>query len=539
MNVLLIKGSSQYDAMRYYIDEVEEGFRLAGYNTIILDLLEATFDFQLAELIATEKIDYIFTFNALITDNISKMNRAIYITYLCDHPAYHHVRLQVMDEKAVIFTVDRFHEEYIRTYYPNIKHVKFIPLSGGYSRKYIPYAERTRDVVFTGTYSRPEQVIEEMSEVINVSKLYEALYTQLLESVRRNSSLTLEENLQEVLNAMNMQVSKEQFRELCHYMQYADKYARVYYRDKVIRCIVENGIKIHVFGNGWELFEGKGKENLIIEKGNAYVARKAVADAKISLNIMPWFKAGFQERIATAMLSGTVAVTDESEYINANYQDCGEMVTFSLEKLEELPLKIKYLLENVEDAQIVAERGRKCALNNMTWQDRTLEMVDFIRGIYIHKENNGYGKLLRIPYREEMLCNRSFAMDIIQGVEKIRDSVYHIQEHAKIDVFDIKYLYTQLLYVYLKASANFPQLNIKDFVYDYEMNLTEETLDNGIDVLLLQCESLLLPFYKAENEYLARALEVEKNRKTATVNTGLDMLCGVSREDSKAGSDSY
>lgn len=56
-NVLLLKGQSRYGAMRNYIDEIEVGFRLAGYNTIILDILEKSVQFQLDELIKYIKID--------------------------------------------------------------------------------------------------------------------------------------------------------------------------------------------------------------------------------------------------------------------------------------------------------------------------------------------------------------------------------------------------------------------------------------------------------------------------------------------------
>ena len=55
-NVLLLKGQSRYGAMRNYIDEIEVGFRLAGYNTIILDILEKSVQFQLDELIKYIKI---------------------------------------------------------------------------------------------------------------------------------------------------------------------------------------------------------------------------------------------------------------------------------------------------------------------------------------------------------------------------------------------------------------------------------------------------------------------------------------------------
>lgn len=59
------------------------------------------------------------------------------------------------------------------------------------------------------------------------------------------------------------------------------------------------------------------------------------------------------------MLSGTVAVTDDSLYIDENFTD-QELCTYSLEKLEELPELIKSLLEDKEWAEKLQKREKAC-----------------------------------------------------------------------------------------------------------------------------------------------------------------------------------
>ena len=95
------------------------------------------------------------------------------------------------------------------------------------------------------------------------------------------------------------------------------------------------------------------------------------------MNTQPWFKGGFQERIASAMLSGTVAVTDDSLYIDENFTD-QELCTYSLEKLEELPELIKSLLEDKEWAEKIAEKGKKRAQEELSWQVLTKDMVRYL-----------------------------------------------------------------------------------------------------------------------------------------------------------------
>lgn len=507
-NVLLLKCQSQYDAIRYYIDEIEIGFRLAGYNTIILNGSENSSVFQAMEVINSLKIDYIFTCNCCYHGLAKIIPDVVYITYLCDHPISHMERLLNLGENAIVFTVDALHAKYIEKYFPNIKHVMFVPLSGSYSTKYVPYSERIKDVIFTGTYSNPTDIYQKILSTIN-GGVWREIVEYMLDDIIKNPENSIEDSLERALKIADIEVSEKNFNEFFSSTFWVDGYARNYFRDKVIRILIENGIKVHVFGNGWEKFESRFLNNLVIEKGNSYVARKAVANAKISLNIMPWFKAGFQERIATAMLSGTVAVTDESQYINENFKDGIELITYSLKNLEELPAKIKYILESSDLAQTIANAGKSRAENELTWQHRTFEMINFIRnctGEELLDNANSYGNILRIEYQSKN--NRMIAIDAIKDIDNILDLIQHIQIYDKMDLCDVKYIYTRFLYLYLRLKENFPEIEISDFVYEYIMNLTEENLYSGIELLILECTNIQSVFLKAEYNVL-----IQENKK--------------------------
>lgn len=510
-NVLLIKGLSQYDAMRQYIDEIEIGFRLAGYNTIVLDALDISYEFQLNELVNIIKIDFIFTCNAIMTNLISEIPDAIYVTYLCDHPAAHRERLKCMDEKAVVFTCDAFHARYIEKYYLNIKNVMFVPLSGSYIQKEVPYEERKRDVVFTGTYRDPKEFYEKsIPKFTGVLKIFVEF---MLNDIINNPNQTLDECLHRALIRNKIEVTNEEFDELVNNFLSIDAYARCYYRDKIVRELVESGIKIHVFGNGWENFKSKNLENLIIEGGNSYIARKAVADAKISLNIMPWFKAGFQERIATAMLSGSIAVTDGSLYINENFENEKELVIYSLENIEELPAKIKYLLNNPNIAKCIANSGKEKAERELTWQHKTFMMIDFIekctKSVVGNSRKNG--DILIINYQKKN--ERMIGLDIIKKLDNILKMIQHIEQHDRIELCDMQYLWRDFLYCYFKIRENFPEISITNCIYDCLMNLEESNLKNGIELFVSECSRIQSIFLKTEN----RILNVE-NRMLSTEN---------------------
>lgn len=487
-NVLLIKGQSRYGAMRNYIDEIEIGFRLAGYNAIVLDNLEQSAQFQLEELKKFVRIDFVFTFNAMNVEIVNELPDVRYITYLCDHPAFHRERLMCLDETAVVFTCDAFYAEYVKEFYFNIKHVAFIPLGGSYFKKYIPYHKRKYEVVFTGTYRNPQDVYKETLSVFQEES--KDIAKEVMKSLVENPNQRLDMSLLHVLEERRKVVSKDGFNRICQILSGAEHYARNYYRDKVICTLLEAGIKVHVFGEGWEDIRNDCRNNLIIEKGDSYIAQKAVADAKVSINIMPWFKGGFQERIATAMLSGTVAVTDGSSYIDENFEDGRELALYSLECLEELPGKIKWLLEYQESAEQIALRGKERAGQEMTWQHRTFEMIhvisnctgDFFNG-YVEGK---WGNVLQISC-EGRAANSLIAFDMRNSLNEILRLAEEIQTYSVMENQDLKYLYTKFLYLYRKLHAFFPDIQVEVCMDDCINCVDESTLQDAVEMFMSEC----------------------------------------------------
>lgn len=541
-NVLLIKGASQYNAMRNYIDEIETGFRLAGYHTYVADLLGQSWPYQGEELLFGVRIDVLFTCNAVFTEARRVFEHAWYVTYMTDHPAYHKKRLESLCDRCVVFTCDRRHEAYIRRYLPNIKYVKFVPLAGMAVYKGAPYCERSREIVFTGSYSDPKKKYE---DIFKRTDEYGGLTRQMAERVISHPGEDLEACLRSCLESAGKEVSDREFHELACEMKWVDSYARSYYRDRVIRSLLESGLPARVFGNGWEQFEGDGKENLILEKGDYYVAMKAVADAKISLNVMPWFKDGFQERVAAAMLSGTAAVTDESRYIRENFADGEELCVYSLERLEELPKKIKWLLSHPAEAERIAEAGRARAKKEMTWQHKAFEMARYLQecaGLY-PEQGGRYGDMIQIPFRT--LRNRAMALDTAMELREILGMMSQVRLYDKVEACDIEYFYTKFLFLYTKACANIPELTISGIAGRVLSDVSEDTAADAAELLELECMRMLAVLLEQENQLLQKDKELlcqEKEEKKSEMSeaadeTGVGESLRILRSERRAGAD--
>ena len=103
-----------------------------------------------------------------------------------------------------------------------------------------------------------------------------------------------------------------------------------------------------------------------------------MADARIVLNVMPWFKSGVHDRVYSAMLNQSVCLTDGSEYVDRTLTDGKEALIYSLEQLEELPQKVKKYLQNPEEMKRIAQRGYEYAQDTQTWQCRAVQLMELM-----------------------------------------------------------------------------------------------------------------------------------------------------------------
>jgi len=381
--VLLIKGISQYDAMRIYIDEYAKGLKAENVDSVIVDTKKDSFVEDCMKILATGEIDWVFTCNGILLDNDFFNNVLNYYqvkkcTFIYDHPIYQFNRLFKADRNTVVFCCDQRHVNFMEKYYKNINigKVGFLPLSGSYLENSYPYEERKIDLLFTGTFVDMNRTFEELK---NLPEVYYKIALKLIEIMIVEPSLTIEDALNLVLDDYQFERTDEEFHDILITVRQADQYVREYFREKLVRTIIENDILLNVHGYGWESFPSKKKDNIIIRNGYGKEALKSLLQTKISLNIMPWFRGGFQERIASAMLSGAVSLTDTSDYIEDNFVNGKNIVIYSLKKMYQLPEIISNLLDNPDKASMIARNGYTEAVNKHTWHHRMKDVLNVLQ----------------------------------------------------------------------------------------------------------------------------------------------------------------
>lgn len=377
MKILLLKGISQYDAMRSYIDQWNYYLCKAGHETYIVDLVAGVSMEQLKQFIETQRPQVILTCNGICADFLAEdlPRETSYCTVFYDNPVFHIDRLEKLGKESIVFSCDKYYADFICEMFPEIRIVGFLPLSGIGSNESIVYEDRTIDLLFTGSYLDTNAAFD------TIRQLPEGIYQLAMDIISymiAEPDCLLWQAADQVLADWKVAVSEQERWELLKVFSGIDLYVRAYYREEIMRSIVDAGVPIHIFGNGWEKFKCKNPQNIIREQGYGEVALQALANTKISLNIMPWFRGGIQERNIAAMLAGAVSLTDSSRYIEKYFCNGQDIALYSLKRLDLLPEQITELLADTEKAKKIAESGRRKAIDGHTWEHRVNEMLEVI-----------------------------------------------------------------------------------------------------------------------------------------------------------------
>ena len=377
------------ETLGYFSEQLAEGFRKLGYPVYMVDYRELYAAVEGVQLFAREGRAALVTFNAiglrgeevfLDAEGVSVWERlGIWVcNVLVDHPMYYHRLLEQAPREMTVFCVDRDHVRYVQRCYPGVM-VRFLPLAGNPgetepAKGTVPYQKRRYGVVFTANYVPPETFVEKLKEL---GSEYERFYRGILEDLLARPAQRMEEVMERHLRDELGAVTDGELAEACYGMRWLDLYARTLLRGNLIRELAEAELPVHVFGAGWETLSCRKPECLLQESGqiSSAACAHAVRNARIALNVLPWFRNGAHDRVFTGMLQGAVACTDASAYLREECRDGEEIVFFSLRETKKLPELLFGLLEDPVRAERIAARGQRLAQMRHTWDARAREIA--------------------------------------------------------------------------------------------------------------------------------------------------------------------
>ncbi|MDD6038062.1 MAG: DUF4422 domain-containing protein [bacterium] len=312
-----------------------------------------------------------------------------------DHPIWLKNQMEQAPADYYILTHDENYRSFIEKYFLKVDGSMMFPPAanelitvGGK-----PFAQRNYDVVFIGTYGdyreKLEQILECTPQVAHLANDY-------LGCMRKHTELTAEAALGMVLEKRGIVLTKEEFLELFFHMKPMIQCVMYYYREKVIRTLIEAGITVHIWGQTWEKSPFAKHSCLVIHPDvTPEESFDILKEAKISLNIMAWHKAGFTERLANSMRAGALVVTDATRYKDERLIDGQNICMFDLKECECLPKMLKELLAKEQVCEQIAADGCAYVMEQHTWKKRAEQLLKTV---------------FELPGKEKRMETRIFTM---------------------------------------------------------------------------------------------------------------------------------
>lgn len=383
--ILIIKGRSAYNVLRLAADEICRGFEKKGYLTEVVDLQKSGAKEELQRCLnQCEQYEFCFSIQGLGWElektALFKLQEMQRVGWLVDDPCFHAGRLNGSVGKGTyVITVQDSFTERIRNYYQKFEDVSTLYHGGFVCAGRIPWEQKDIDVFFSGSYSTKEEKAEKI-------KAIEGTFGAVAQSIKENMDChrhiySWDEEVRRYLEKIQFDINQDEYELILQVLYPLDQYQRACMRNEMIETLLEHGIKVSVVGEGWETYQGKGKDNLNILSAQGVDIQEVVKlmqRSKIVLHNVN-FKMGMHERIFSAMLANAIVVTNEYRLLKRFFTNGKNIVTYSLAEPERLPVVVNQLLNNPEYAQTIADAGYKEAIEKHTWEHRGEQIIQWIQ----------------------------------------------------------------------------------------------------------------------------------------------------------------
>ncbi|MCM1049680.1 MAG: glycosyltransferase [Clostridiales bacterium] len=386
--ILLFEGD--IETQGYFSQKLAEAFQKMGHQTFMFDLSRPWNSserfFRFFEQENTVLVN--FNFHGMSGEDIflDENGRMMWdvldipsYNIVVDHPMYYHHFLEKVPHNYHHISIDRNHEKYMERFFPHIKRSGFVPLAGtelNPNKSYVPAQYRKYDITMVGNYTPPKQFEK---YITRIDDEYTEFYYGMIDDLLANPMRTLEEVAQEHILREIPEATEEELKMVMSKLTFIDLYVRFTTRGEAVKAIADAGIKVNVFGGGWDKLECNKPENLIVGNSlDSVGCLKKLCQSRISLNVMPWFRDGAHDRIFNSMLNGALCLTDSSVYLDEILHDKTDCRIYSASQMAELPDIVYGLLANPVRLQEIIDNGYALAKASHTWEHRAAVLHEII-----------------------------------------------------------------------------------------------------------------------------------------------------------------
>lgn len=378
--IAIFTSNNYYDSKKHFSTHLKDSLEKLGAEVLLIDFSINPLNEEIFFQIKAFDADLTLSFNSQDSDQKGK--------YLWDYLKTPHLSMlldpslfyqQYVDlDYCLISCVDKFDVEWFKKRNTSSY---FIPHAIEKSLKFSPNTPREADIVFIGSVYDPEAALETLRKNFSPELLEVTLRT--LERTQKEKDSPYTYVLEEELKNKNISLEKGPLKDLAYQI---DLYLRGAERLDLIRSIHSH--EVHIFGGtGFqEPQEGrswqellKGKKNIIFHNATSYTdSLQVLKHSKISLNSAPFFKNGTHERIFASLMAGALPITNNNIWVEENFTDGVDILTFDRNHFEEVDSKISKYLNDENLRCDVVKAGQKKVLQHHTWDNRAQDILNLM-----------------------------------------------------------------------------------------------------------------------------------------------------------------
>lgn len=373
-SILVIKGINQYGVLSYMLEGIAAELQYRGYIVTVCNW---------DELDEWKKQKWDICISCQAINMTFEVQADKYVTWLVDHPVLLNERLIMHRDMDNLWIgcVDQTHVTYLKDVM-DYHNVFYLPHFGDISDKIKKYKERNIEIFFPASYLDIEKFVNENTEWRTGA--VKVISDLAINELKKNNEISVVQATKNVLEQMGETVDKQLITECMEvFGSYVDTYICRYYRTCVVKSLLDEGLQITVAGSGWsdfkEKYQYKDSLNILSDNMSYEEVLDCIGNSKIVLNVFPWFKNGSHERVTSALLNGAICLSDQNEYTKKYLKDESSAILYDRNNPQNIAKKIRYYLEHQDEAEEVAQNGKKVAMENMTVKNSVDKILKVIR----------------------------------------------------------------------------------------------------------------------------------------------------------------
>ncbi len=378
---------SGIESFNYYTDQIAEELSALQHETFILDLRDALHakehslmdmeNFMNSPVDAAIGYDQMPVTGPAFVDLWNEKHIPV-ISIFVDPPFRFGDYNVNLPHLYLRFCCDIEHVGFCKRFYSStIPNVYFLPHAGSVAKEKIPsFHEKQYDILFSGTYYSPAGYLETIRSKYD-KKIQDTLF-EVIDFMKIHPSFSFPSAVDRLLSLKSYNATDAMRLSIMECGEEADWYIRMYYREKVIDSILSSGRDLWIIGRGWKNYPGSTKDNIhiISDRVSFSDSLKVMADSRINLTVLPWFKDGTHERIFNSFLRNSLPLTDPSIYLKEHFEDRKSIRYYDLENLNSIPEIIDSILEDPNTAEAIISSGKEIVLSRFIWKNIVNQLLE-------------------------------------------------------------------------------------------------------------------------------------------------------------------